>query len=137
MTENNEKTTEKQVRVRHEVVIGLPRVKVPKILAPLQGFVDFIRQQGVIGLAVGLVIGTQVKVLVDSIVNSFINPIVGLMLPGKGGLDTKILTISVNGKLAIFTWGLFLGQVINFVAVVAVLYFIVKALKLDKLDKKK
>lgn len=128
---------EQNMKVRHEVVISLPTVKVPKILAPFQGFVDFIRQQGVIGLAVGLVIGTQVKVLVDSIVNSFINPIVGLMLPGQGGLGTKILTVSVNGKIAIFTWGVFLGQVINFVAVVFVLYFIVKALKLDKLDKKK
>lgn len=117
--------------------ITFPAIKVPKVMAPFQGFVDFIREQGVVGLAIGIVLGAQIKTLVDSFVASFINPILGLMLPGNGDLATKTLRVTVGAKTAIFTWGAFLMQFISFVIVAAIVYYIVKGLKLDKLDKKK
>jgi large-conductance mechanosensitive channel len=58
-------------------------------------------------------------------------------LPGNGDLATKTLRVSVGAKTAIFTWGAFLMQFISFVIVAAIVYYIVKGLKLDKLDKKK
>ena len=122
---------------RREVVLVLPSVKVPKILRPFQGFVDFVREQGVIGLAVGLVLGTQIKVLVDQIVASFVNPLLGLLLPGTGGLEQKYFTVAINDKTAKFAWGAFAAELISFLVVAGVLYFIIKMLKLDKLDKKK
>ncbi len=137
MSTEKKTTNEKPAKVRHEVVISMPAVKVPKILLPIQGFVDFVRQQGVIGLAVGLVLGTQIKTLVDSIVTGFINPTVALVLPGSGNLNLKAATVSVNGKTAIYLWGPIIAQIISFLAVAGVLYFIIHALKLDRLDKKK
>jgi large conductance mechanosensitive channel protein len=104
--------------------------------AALSGFMDFIREQGVVGLAIGLALGTQAKTLVDAIVAGFINPIVGLVLPGSGDLSSKSFSLTVGAKTADFTYGNFLSVLISFIAVAAVIYFVVKGLKLDKLDKK-
>lgn len=104
---------------------------------PIGGFMDFVREQGVVGLAVGLAIGTQVKALVDQIVQSFINPLVGLVLPGQGDLSSKVFILHLGQKTAKFTYGSFLNVFISFLAVAAVIYFVVKGLKLDKIDKKK
>lgn len=115
----------------------LPELKMPRALSPLQGFTDFVREQGVVGLAVGLVLGTQVKVLVDQIVASFINPLLGLLLPGKGSLPEKVFHLNLFGKGADFAWGAFASQLISFIAVAFIIYTVVHRLKLDRLDKKK
>ncbi len=111
-------------------------VRTARVAKP-RGFMDFVREQGVVGLAVGLALGTQVKTLVDQIVLSFINPLVGLVLPGQGDLSKKVFNLTVGDKNAIFAYGAFLNVTISFVAVAAVIYYVVKGLKLDKLDKKK
>lgn len=112
------------------------QVVTKKAHSQLQGFMDFIRQQGVIGLAIGLVLGVQVKAVVDQIVASFINPILGLVLPGAGGLAEKTFALTVGSKQAAFTYGAFISVMISFLTVAFLVYFGVKALKLDKLDKK-
>jgi large conductance mechanosensitive channel len=104
---------------------------------PINGFMDFVREQGVIGLAIGLALGTQVKQVVDQIVASFINPLVGLFLPGQGDLTKKTFSLSLGDKIAVFTYGSFLNVLISFLAVAAIIYFVVKGLKLDKIDKPK
>jgi len=131
------KPVKKAGQPHREVVIVIPSIKVPKLLTPLQGFVDFIREQGVVGLAIGIVLGAQIKSLVDSFVTSFINPLLGLVLPGNGDLAQKALRVSSGHKVAVFAWGGFLVQFISFVIVAAIVYYAVKSLKLDKLDKKK
>lgn len=116
--------------VRRTVVIVTPE-------RPLGGFMDFIRTQGVIGLAVGLVLGVQIKAVVDSLIASFINPLLGLILPGNGDLSKKTFALTIGEKQGIFTYGAFIVVLLSFIVVAAVVYFAVKALKLDKLDKKK
>lgn len=101
------------------------------------GFMNFLREQSVVGLAIGLVLGTQAKVLVDQLIASFINPIVGLLLPGQGTLKEKIFVVEWNGKTAQFGWGAFVLSLLTFVIVAAVVYYVFKGLKLDRLDKKK
>jgi large conductance mechanosensitive channel len=101
------------------------------------GFMSFLREQSVVGLAIGLVLGTQAKVLVDQLIASFINPIVGLLLPGEGTLKDKVFTVHLSGKTAEFGWGAFVLSLLTFVIVAAVVYYVFKGLKLDKLDKKK
>lgn len=103
----------------------------------VQGFIDFLREQSVVGLAIGLVLGTQAKALVDQLIASFINPLVGLLLPGGGTLKDKTFTVAWGGKTASFGWGAFALAVLTFVIVAAVVYFAFKGLKLDQLDKKK
>ena len=102
------------------------------------GFAEFLRQYSVIGLAVGLVLGTQIKALVDQLIASFINPILGLALPGKGDLSEKVFAWTVPNldKQAQFSYGAFLYVLISFIAVALIIYWIVKAFRLDKLVKK-
>lgn len=103
----------------------------------LDGFMDFVRTQGVVGLAIGIVIGTQVKALTDQLIASFINPLLGLVLPGDGDLTQKHFTLTVGSKQAIFNYGAFIAVTLSFLVVAAVIYYIIKGLKLDKIDKKK
>ena len=102
---------------------------------PLKGFAEFIRSQGVVGLAFGFVLGAQAKVLVDTFTLSFINPFLGLILPGNGDLVSKKLTISIGEKTAIFTYGAFLNVLISFVAVLVIVFLIFKYFKLNRLVK--
>lgn len=108
-----------------------------KVTNSLEGFMGFIREQGVVGLAIGLVLGVQIKAVVDQIVASFINPILGLILPGTGSLGEKTFTLTVGAKQAVFGYGAFISVLISFMVVAALIYFAFKALKLEKLDKKK
>lgn len=100
-----------------------------KIQRPIQGFVDFIRERGVVGLAVGFVIGTAVTKLVTSFVSDIISPIIGISL---GKLDLESLALTV-GKVKI-KWGDFVSSFIDFIIIVAVIYLILKFLKLEKLE---
>lgn len=106
---------------------------------PLDGFMDFVREQGVVGLAVGLTLGTAVTVFVKSIVDNLVNPIIGTFLPGSSALATKSFCLDkVDGVCTNrLGWGAVLSNFISFLAIAAVVYFAVKGLKLDKLDKKK
>lgn len=101
------------------------------------GFVQFLREQSVVGLAIGLVLGTQAKALVDQLVISFVNPLTGLLLPGEGTLKQKAWDVHLNGKTAAFGWGAFIYSLLTFVLVAAFVYYVFKGLRLDKLDKKK
>lgn len=105
----------------------------------IYGFKEFVRQQGVIALAIGLVLGTQIKALVDQIIASFINPLLGLILPGQGDLSEKTfaLTVPALDKTAVFSYGAFIYVLLSFIAVALIIYYVVKALRLDKLVVKK
>lgn len=108
-----------------------------KATSEVGGFVEFIRTQGVIGLAIGLVIGTQVKALVDQLLRSFIDPLLGLFVGGSQGLSGKVLYVQVGSRSASFGWGAFAYALIDFMIIAMVIYFTFKWLRLDKLDKKK
>ncbi|MEI6810984.1 MAG: MscL family protein [Candidatus Nomurabacteria bacterium] len=98
----------------------------------MKDFIDFVRSQGVVGLAVGFILGGAVSDLVKSIIENIINPIIGILLNQAGGL--MLATFTVAG--ATIKYGALINTLINFIVVSAVVYFGVKKLKLDKLDKK-
>jgi large-conductance mechanosensitive channel len=107
----------------------------------VQKFMLFVREQGVVGLAVGLAIGTQVTIVVNQIVNSFINPLVGFVLSfipglGSGSLESYKWVISSGDHPLTIAWGAILSGLITLLAVAAIIFYVVKGLKLDKLDKK-
>lgn len=101
------------------------------------GFMEFIRTQGVVGLAIGFVLATQAKGLVDQLSNSFLNPILGLVVGTGSGLTNKKVALSVGGSTATFAWGSFAYAFINFLMILAIVYFIYRWLRLDKLQKPK
>lgn len=108
-----------------------------KAHSEVSGFVEFLRTQGVVGLAIGFIIGAQAKIIVDQLSASFINPILGLILGSSTGLTGKEFVITIGSRSGTFMWGAFVYALINFLIIAAVIYFTFKWLRLDKLDKKK
>lgn len=99
----------------------------------MTGFLNFIREQGVVGLAVGFILGGAVSKVVTAVVEDLINPLVGLALGSAEGLKTASVDIG-SAKLL---YGAFVSTMIDFLIIALVVYFGVKMLKLDKLDKPK
>ena len=97
-------------------------------------FITFIREKGVLGLAVGIIVGGAVTKLVTSIVENLINPLVGAITGAAGGLNTFIYTVPLTA--IVIKWGAFLSSVIDFVALLAVVYFVFVKSPINKLDKK-
>ena len=99
----------------------------------MKGFIEFIRTQGVVGLAVGFIIGGAVGQTVTAIVEDVVNPIVGILLNRVGDLEE--MTYTFRGVEIL--WGDLVSNIINLIIISAVVYFGVKGIGLDKLDKKK
>ena len=99
----------------------------------ISGFMDFIREQGVVGLAVGFILGGAVSGVVSSLVEDIINPVLGVFLGAAGNLSDKHIAI---GEARIM-YGNFVTVLIDFLVIALVVYYGVKGLKLDQIDKKK
>ena len=99
----------------------------------MKGFINFIREQGVVGLAVGFILGGAVSKVVASIVTDVINPLLGLALGTIGNFKDSFFLIG-SAKIM---WGDLISTSIDFLVVALVVYFGVTLLKLDRLDKKK
>jgi len=99
----------------------------------MKGFVSFIRQQGVVGLATGFILGGSVKEVVNSLVKDVINPVLGIILGATKGLETAVFNLG-PAKIMV---GSFISSLIDFLIVALVVYYGVKGLGLDNLDKKK
>lgn len=93
------------------------------------GFFQFIREQGVMGLALGFILGTSVSKVVASFTSDIINPILAYLLGSTDSLE-KFTVGSIHV-------GSFLSNVVDFIIIAAVVYLLFKMLRLDKLDIKK
>jgi len=99
----------------------------------MKGFMDFIRSQGVVGLAVGFILGGAVSKMVSSLVDDIVNPLLGVVLGAAGALDKAMISV---GSVKVM-WGSFVNSVIDFLIIALVVYVGVKILKIDKVDLKK
>lgn len=104
---------------------------------PAAGFIDFIRQQGVIGLAVGLAIGAAAGASVKTIVEGFVTPLVRLIVGTESRFENAIWHVKIGSHQADFAWGAVVSSLITLLATALVIYVVVHGLKLDRLDKKK
>ncbi|HAU98665.1 MAG TPA: mechanosensitive ion channel protein MscL [Candidatus Pacebacteria bacterium] len=99
----------------------------------VHGFLDFIREQGVIGLSIGFVLGTAVTKVVASLVSDIVNPILSILLGSTENLKEMKLNV---GNVSIL-WGSFLAAIVDFIVIACVVYLVIRILKIDALDKKK
>ena len=99
----------------------------------MKGFIDFIREKGVVGLAVGFILGGAVSKVVAALVSDIINPFLGVILGLAGDLKTASFKM---GSVEVL-YGDFITVIIDFLVVALVVYLGVKWLGVDKLDKKK
>jgi large conductance mechanosensitive channel len=95
----------------------------------MKGLVEFIRKQGVVGLAIGFIVGVAVGAVVNSLVTDLVNPLIGLVFQTRN-LNTLVFHINK----ATFRYGNFIAILINFVVILAVVYLIFKVSGLEKLD---
>lgn len=92
-----------------------------KAVSLLEEFKGFAFKGNVVDLAVGVIIGGAFGKIVDSLVKSVIMPLIGAVLPGEQGyLGWKLV---VNGKD--IPYGLFIGEIVNFLIVAAALFFVI------------
>lgn len=86
----------------------------------LKGFRDFVMRGNVIDLAVAVVIGAAFAAVIDAIVKGLINPLIAAIF-GKPNLDA-VGVFEINK--AVFSIGVILTAVINFLLVAAAVYFV-------------
>jgi large-conductance mechanosensitive channel len=150
MTEQDKKLAGSETRVVEtsagEVKItqlkGSRRTGVTVLLEPddivrqqAKGFVNFLREHAVVGLAVGFIIGLQAQTFMRQLVDSFVTPMLTFLLGND--LIKKQFVLHKDGATLAFTWGQFVYAFVNFLFVVLVVYLLVKLFRLDKLDKPK
>lgn len=99
----------------------------------IKGFLIFVREQGVVGLAVGFLLGGAVSKMVTSLVTDIINPILTPALGFAGNFREAVLTLGPVHLL----WGDFLANLIDFSVIAGIVYFGVHGLGLDRIDRKK
>ena len=136
------KTVKKTSRVaatRARAAAGAKAVKGKRVVRSVNnqasGFLDFIRNQGVVGTAIGLAIGTIASGTVKTIVEGFVTPIVNFLVGTTDKLEVQTWHVELWGRQANFKWGAGLSAIITLVATVFVIYLIVRFARLDKLKK--
>jgi large conductance mechanosensitive channel len=107
----------------------------------LNEFKEFIARGNVMDLAVGVIIGASFQRIVDSMVNDLIMPIVGLILGGTDFSNMFLvlspgptvpppyasLAVARGAGAAVFAYGAFITQVVQFLILAWVVFLLVKA----------
>src|SRR5918994_1570407 len=86
----------------------------------LQELRDFLFRGNIVELAVAFVMGVAFAAVVNSLVENLLMPVVAMLI---GEPDFSGLTFTVND--AVFRYGAFLTDVIQFVAIAAAVFFFV------------
>lgn len=87
----------------------------------LKEFLDFLKQYGIIGLAIAVIIGGKLNALVTTAVDGILMPVVTFFVPG-GGWRTATLDL---GPIH-FLLGPFFGALIDFLIVAVVIFWLSK-----------
>lgn len=104
--------------------------------ANITEFIVFIREKGVVGLAIGIIIGGAITQFVNALVEDFINPLLGILTGKVANLEQ--IAYQVPHTEIVFKVGHLLSSFINFVTIAAVVYFLfMKVPLLRDIDTKK
>lgn len=100
-----------------------------KLKESLEEFIVFVRQQGVVSLAIAFILGGAINKVVSSFVQDIVQPLIGLFFGSTQGLK--------GWHLGPILLGNFAANAIDFLIIAWIVYFIFKKLDLERLDKKK
>lgn len=115
---------------------------VPQPKGLIGDFVSFVTKSNAIALAIGVILGGAATKLVTSIVENVLNPLLGVILGGVNLNDALMVTLGktmVDGKEVAnaLKIGALLSSAIDFVAVMLVMFLIIKALPKSLSEEKK
>ncbi len=118
------------------------KANVPQPTGLIGEFIAFITKSNAIALAIAVILGTAATKLVTSIVDNILNPLIGAVLGGvnlTNALMIPLGTALVDGKEVpnYIRIGALLSSVIDFVAVMLVMFLIIKALPKTLTEEKK
>ncbi len=88
----------------------------------LKEFKDFVMHGNVLDLAVAVIIGGAFGKIVSSLVSDILMPLIGLII---GGIDFSGLAFTVGS--ATVTYGVFINNIIDFIIIAFVIFWLVKA----------
>lgn len=95
-------------------------------------YLNFLRENSVIGLTIGVLVAQISKDLVDSIVKGIFTPFINIIVPSG---DLKNFSFIVNGSK--FDVGMVINAFLTFSIIMLILYIVLKKiLKSDVLTKK-
>ena len=118
---------------RSIVISEAPAPAAPTPRSPvLQEFVDFLKQYGVIGLALAVIIGGKVNALVTATVDGLVMPIITFFIPG-GAWRTATVNI---GPIKLLL-GPILGALLDFLIVALVVFYLSKLVLRERVVSKK
>jgi large-conductance mechanosensitive channel len=104
-----------------------PKPNVVSVVAqevnPMNGFLKFVRDYGVIGVAVGFAIASQAQLLIALLFNT-------------GDPASQVIILHFRDRTGEIKWGILATQLMNFIFVLIVIYALIKISGLDKLDDK-
>ena len=86
----------------------------------VQEFKDFLFRGNIVELAVAFVMGLAFAAVINSLVENLLMPVIAMII---GKPDFSDLTFTIND--AVFRYGAFLTDVIQFVAIAAAVFFFV------------
>jgi large conductance mechanosensitive channel len=92
-----------------------------KAVSLLEEFKNFALKGSVIDLAIGVIIGGALQGIIKSLVDNLFMPLVSLVIPAEQGY--KEWHITVGAKT--IPYGVFLADLVNFLILAAVLYFVI------------
>jgi len=89
-----------------------------------KGFIEFIKKQNVMTLAIGFMLGSAVSKVVSSIVVDIINPILGIILGSTNGLQNFVIKIGTNQIMI----GKFIANLVDFIIIALIVYYGTKSI---------
>ena len=92
-----------------------------------KGFSQFLKQYGVLPLAIGVVMGTAINDFVKAIVAGLITPLISLVSPGG-----KLQKLTLTFHDTVFSIGMVLDAFLTFLAIALVVYLIAKIILRDE-----
>jgi large conductance mechanosensitive channel len=98
----------------------------------MKEFLEFLKEYGIVGLAIAVIIGGKLNALVSTAVDGILMPIITFFLPG-GEWRTATLNIGPFH----FLFGPFFGALIDFLIVALIVFYFAKmVLKEQKVAKR-
>lgn len=95
-----------------------------------KGFVNFLQEYAVVGLALGFIVGQQANGVVKQFVASFVDPVVKVWF-GQN-LSSRTATVHHNQSIVKIPWGAFVYTLLEFFIVLIAMYALIKLFKLDR-----
>ena len=98
----------------------------------LKEFFDFLKQYGVIGLAIAVIIGGKLNLLVTTVVNDLFTPLIFAPALKAAGVD-NIAALSFNGIM----YGKVVAALIDFMIVAFIVFIFAKKVMKEQVVAKK